>query len=114
MSEKHRQKDTEVIPVSAARFMSWLAIVMSVGFSLLLYFIFIKDMLTGIVAWLALDVMLGMSVFSIIAALRSLRQKMRCPQCGQPFFAHVKQMFLPARNCAACRYHCQTDSVIER
>lgn len=91
------------IPVTAAKFMAYLTLSMSLGFALLVYFLFIKDVFVGDNTWLILVLMLVMSGFSAWAALRSIRQKMLCSSCGQPFFSGVGAMFQSAQSCAACQ-----------
>lgn len=105
--------DNESIPVSAARLMAFLTLGISVGFVLVLYFVFIQAVFSGAMALGVLAVMLAMSAFSVTVALQTLRKKMLCPQCHQPFFSRVGQLFLRPKRCVACG-HSVNNTVIER
>lgn len=102
MQKKYAKIESEAIPVTAARTMAFLTVGMSLGFVLLVYFLFIKDVFSGVSALLVLLMMLAMSVFSSLVALRSIRKKIPCTACGQLYFANVLQMFQAVRPCASC------------
>ncbi len=96
--------DNETLPIAAARSMAFLTVAMSGGFVAVLFFFFLKDVFYGIMLWGVLLVMLGLAVFSSTIALRRLMPKIRCPQCGQPFFTRVTALFAKPARCAACNH----------
>lgn len=112
MTKKTPAKDNDVIPVSAAKFMAYLTMAMSLGFVLIIYFVFLKDVFAGAMGALAFAMMLTMSFFSAMVALGSIRKKILCPTCHEHFFAKVIHMFLPPKQCAAC--HNSLNGVIEK
>lgn len=102
MQKNPIENDSDTLPVTAARMMAFLTVGMSLGFVLIIYVLFIKDIFFGTAALLVLAMMLTMSVFSALVALRSIRKKTPCTACGQLFFASVMQMFQGVKSCSAC------------
>lgn len=113
MKKKNPPRDKESLPVSSARLMAFLVALMSLGMLVIIYFFFIKVIFSGTAAWLVLAVMLIISFFSDKTALQSVRKRITCTECGQPFFSQARQMFLPAKQCAFCKQPPPV-SVIER
>lgn len=108
MAKKQRTHHTdeinnESLPISSARFIAFTAVAMSVGFVVVLYVFFIKDLFAGNMQFGVLAVMLALSLISSIVALRNMIPKLLCPHCRQPFFRHVSRLFVKPKQCQQCR-----------
>lgn len=101
--------DDETLPITAARTMALMTLAMSIGFVLMLFFVFLNGLFHGAMLWAVSALMLMMALISSLVALKRLMVKMRCPHCHQPFFNRVTQLFAPAKYCAACKTPLQAD-----
>lgn len=94
--------DNEYLPPRSARFIAFLAMVMSLGFALLLAVFFLKSLFQGLGLVLAFSILITLSFFSATVALRTVLPKLICPHCQQPFFNQVRQLFGKPGNCQHC------------
>lgn len=93
----------ESLPIGSARFIAFIAVAMSVGFVVVIYAFFLKDLFVGNMLLGVLTVMLVLSLVSSVVALRNIMPKLLCPHCQQPFFRHVSSLFAKAGNCQHCQ-----------
>lgn len=100
---RKNQADNEQLPVNAARPMAFISAGMSLGLAFVVYFFFFKDVFTGSLAIVVLLMMLIMTAISSLVALKNVRKKIYCPNCGELFFSGIKAMFLRPAHCAACQ-----------
>lgn len=101
--------DNETLPVQSARALAFLTVAMSLGFVAVLFFFFLKGAFVGITLWGVVAAMSVLALFSSLRALKRLMPKMRCPNCSQPFFTHVRALFAKPVRCAACQQRLQSE-----
>lgn len=105
---KNQQKNTtdnsDSLPIASARIIALIATVMSLGFAVVIYVFFLKAVFSGMILLIVFAMMLVMSLISTWVALKNLLPKFRCPNCGQPFFHHVSQLFSKVGRCQHCHH----------
>lgn len=95
-------RDNEVLPISMAKPMAFLSLLLSLGVIAILYFFFLRSIFTGVSGlWVVLVMVVMLSVSHYIA-MKSIMKKLRCEQCHQPFFAKVSELFVAPKQCQSC------------
>lgn len=97
-----QKNPNEQLPPSAARLIAFLALVMSLGFALLLAVFFLNGLFKGLALVIAIAILLTLSVVSTTVALNAILPKLICLHCGQPFFSQVRQLFGRPKACQHC------------
>lgn len=96
------QPDHEALPISSARLIAYLTVVMGLMTPVIVYFLVLSPQWSTNILW----AMLALVLISDYFALTTLKKRFRCPSCQQPFFNRVSEMFVTPVRCSSCQVKC--------